>query len=152
MAEKILHYLEMPTMFTFKVFCDKINQFIQGGRDTHIEFCFHLFDSNSDGVICITDAHNHLLQMPDQDHLFQQDVMLITNELLGRNDKLISEYGENAVRGKSAKAEFRRNLMKNNFLSTESQKTERFSPGIGRRRESVPSHTESIRVPTAALP
>ena len=92
------------------------------------------------------------MQMPDQDHLFQQDVMLITNELLGRNDKLISEYGENAVRGKSAKAEFRRNLMKNNFLSTESQKTERFSPGIGRRRESVPSHTESIRVPTAALP
>lgn len=79
--DKIIHLFDFPAYCDFDKFCEVMNGFLSSDHLTKMKFCFSLYDLNSDGLICITDAFTALKLMHDTDYLLSNDLVKLIHKV-----------------------------------------------------------------------
>ena len=105
-GDKILSILDLPTIFNFKAYCDKLNEVIMQPREKVIEIVFQLLDVNGDGVICLSDIFAFIKMISDVDYFWKADILQINSV---SSSITLTQEMQQRVRKREKKLEKQRN-------------------------------------------
>lgn len=86
-TEKILDYFEFTNIVTVPELVDKFNVLINSTREEKLDFCFQLFDTNDDEIICMKDLMDLTKLLNENDYFIQQDLNTLM-KFITQNAKL----------------------------------------------------------------
>lgn len=89
MVDKIITHFEFFLPVTFELYISKINRgILYKTWDQQMDFCFSLFDDNSDGFICINDLNAMSVQFAGYNYYIMSDVLELIKYLHKKDGKI----------------------------------------------------------------
>lgn len=90
-ASKIIKFFYPPgskDKMKYLEYFHQINVMLQWTRTEQIGFCFYLFDTNDDGLICIRDMFQLMGQLRDDDQVVRVDIQKLINIIQQKSNHL----------------------------------------------------------------